>query len=159
MVEEDYAKIPQIGNVIIENDVEIGANTTIDRAALNSTVIGEGTKIDNLVQIAHNVIIGKKCAISSQSGISGSSEIGNNCILAGQVGIADHVKITDNVILLGKTGVGRDIKKSGIYLGIPSKDSRFSLLLEKHYRNLPDMKMKLEELTEQFEKLKMKLLN
>ncbi len=110
-----HHKIKHIGKVIIEDDVEIGANTTIDRAMLDETVIKQGTKIDNLTMIAHNVQVGENCIIVSQVGIAGSSKVGNNCILAGQVGIADHVNIADNVIITAKSGVGKNIEKPGVY--------------------------------------------
>ncbi len=117
-----YLKIPQIGNVIIEDDVEIGANVSIDRAALDSTVIRKGTKIDNLVQVGHNVEIGENSIVISQSGISGSTKIGRNVVLAGQSGIAGHLKITDDVIITAKSGVGTSIRKPGIYGGIPAHE-------------------------------------
>ena len=108
-------KIKHIGKVIIKDNVEIGANTTIDRALLDETVIEEGTKIDNLVMIGHNCKVGKNTVLVSQVGIAGSCEIGNNVIMAGQVGVADHLKITDNVIITAKSGVGKNIEKPGIY--------------------------------------------
>jgi UDP-3-O-[3-hydroxymyristoyl] glucosamine N-acyltransferase len=115
-------KIRHVGNVIIENDVEIGSNTCIDRATIDSTIIGEGTKIDNLVQIGHNVKIGKNCIIIAETGISGSCNIGNNVIIGGQVGIADHVDIPDDTTIASKSGVIGTIKKSGIYAGFPAID-------------------------------------
>jgi UDP-3-O-[3-hydroxymyristoyl] glucosamine N-acyltransferase len=119
-----HQKVPQTGRVIIKDDVEIGANSTIDRAALDETVIGKGTKIDNLVQIAHNVKIGENCVIMSQVGIAGSSQLGNNVIVSGQVGIADHLNIGDNVILAAKTGVTNDIPAGSIVAGYPHLDIR-----------------------------------
>ncbi|EDP74279.1 UDP-3-O-(3-hydroxymyristoyl)glucosamine N-acyltransferase [Hydrogenivirga sp. 128-5-R1-1] len=110
-----HRKIKHIGKVIIEDDVEIGANVTIDRAMLDETVIKQGTKIDNLVMIGHNVQIGENTILVSQVGIAGSSKVGNNCILAGQVGVADHITITDNVIITAKSGVGKNIDKAGVY--------------------------------------------
>lgn len=114
-----HIKIRQVGNVIIEDNVEIGANSTIDRGTLSSTVIGEGTKIDNLVQIGHNVKIGKHCIIVSQTGIAGSTTIGNFVVIGGQVGIADHLNIVDGVFLASKSGVMSDILEPGVYSGIP----------------------------------------
>lgn len=108
-------KIKHIGKVIIEDDVEIGANTTIDRALVDETIIKKGTKIDNLVMIGHNCKIGENTVLVSQVGIAGSCNIGNNVILAGQVGVADHITITDNVIVTAKSGVGGNITESGIY--------------------------------------------
>lgn len=116
-------KIPQIGNVIIENDVEIGANTTIDRAMMGSTVIRKNAKLDNLVQIAHNVEIGESTFCCAQVGIAGSSKIGKHCILAGQVGVAGHIEITDNCIFGAQTGIPNSIKKPGTYMGYPAIDA------------------------------------
>lgn len=129
-------KIKHIGKVVIEDNVEIGANTTIDRALLDETVIREGVKIDNLVMIAHNCKVGKNTVLVSQVGIAGSSEIGNNVIMAGQVGVADHLKITDNVIITAKSGVGRNIEKSGIYgANIPAIEWRkWQRILMKIYK-------------------------
>ena len=110
-----HKKIKHIGKVIIEDDVEIGANTTIDRAMLDETVIKKGTKIDNLVMIGHNCKVGQNTILVSQVGIAGSSKIGNNVILAGQVGVADHITIGDNVIVTAKSGVGSDLPPNGIY--------------------------------------------
>lgn len=104
-----YQKVPQIGNVMLEDDVEIGSNVSIDRAALGSTIIKRGTKIDNLVQIAHNVVVGEDTVISSQTGISGSTKIGNNCVIAGQVGIVGHIEIGDKVVLMAQSGISKSI--------------------------------------------------
>lgn len=116
-----HLKIPQVGTVVIEDDVELGACVTIDRARFARTVIGKGSKIDNLVQIAHNVIIGPNCAIAAQSGISGSTEIGRNCVFGGQVGVADHVKIGDFVIAGAKTGIHKSYPSKTTLFGYPSK--------------------------------------
>ena len=116
-------KIPQIGNVVIEDDVEIGANTTIDRAMMGSTVIHRNVKIDNLVQIAHNVEIGESTFCCAQVGIAGSTKIGKHCVLAGQVGVAGHIEIADNCIFGAQTGVANSIKKSGTYMGYPAIDA------------------------------------
>lgn len=116
-------KIPQIGNVIIEDDVEIGANTTIDRAMMGSTIIRRNAKLDNLVQIGHNVEVGESSFLCAQVGIAGSSKIGKHCILAGQVGIAGHIEITDNCIFGAQTGVPNNIKKAGTYMGYPAIDA------------------------------------
>lgn len=110
-------KVPQIGCVFIGNDVEIGANTTIDRGSLNNTVIGDGTKIDNLVQIAHNVKIGRNCQIVSQVGIAGSTEVGDGCIVGGQAGFAGHIKIANGVQIAARAGVTKSVEKSGQVLG------------------------------------------
>ena len=116
-----HHKIPQSGIVVIENDVEIGANTTIDRARFGRTVIGEGTKIDNLVMIAHNVVIGKHCIVCSQVGIAGSAQIGNYVILAGQAGIVGHIKIGDGSIIGAQTGVSNDVAPGARVVGSPPR--------------------------------------
>ncbi len=116
-----HRKIPQIGKVIIEDDVEIGANTAIDRATLGATVIGRGTKIDNLVHIGHNVRIGENSLIIAQVGISGSVEIGKNCVLAGQAGISDHIKLGDNVIVGGQAGVTKSFPSNMKISGYPAR--------------------------------------
>ena len=115
------AKIPQLGTVVIEDDVELGACVTVDRARFNKTIIGKGSKIDNQVQIAHNVIIGPNCVIAGQSGISGSSELGRNVVFGGQVGVSDHVKIGDFVIAGGKTGIHKSYPAKTVLYGYPSK--------------------------------------
>lgn len=115
-----HTKLNQVGNVVIEDDVEIGANATIDRARFQSTHIGEGTKIDNLVQIAHGVKIGKHNLIIAQTGIAGSTETGKHVILAGQVGVNGHIKIADNVIIAARSGVSKSIVKPGKYGGNPA---------------------------------------
>ena len=119
-----HAKVPQAGRVIIQNDVEIGANTTIDRGALRDTVIGEGTKIDNLVQIAHNVVIGRHCIIVAQVGIAGSSTIGDGVILGPRAGVSSHVKIGDGNQLAGQTIVVKDLAPGGRWAGVPAKPVR-----------------------------------
>jgi UDP-3-O-[3-hydroxymyristoyl] glucosamine N-acyltransferase len=152
-----YQKVPQIGNVVIEDDVEIGANSTIDRAAVGSTVIKRGVKIDNLVQIAHNVVIGEDTVISGQCGISGSTKIGSNCILAGQVGIAGHLEIVDKVIILAQSGVSKSITSSGYYFGSPVKKLRTAHRLEAHLRNLPEYSERITELEKEIKRLNNKL--
>ncbi len=149
-----FRKIPQIGNVIIEDDVELGSNVSVDRAALGSTILKRGVKIDNLVQIAHNVYIGEDSAIASQTGISGSTKIGKHVLLAGQVGLAGHIEITDNVILYAKSGISTNITKPGTYFGYPAKDIKTSLKLEAHFRRLPQYADKIRELEKEIENLK-----
>ena len=128
-------KIPQVGRVIIEDDVEIGANTTIDRSTIGETIIRRGTKIDNLVQIAHNVKIGKDTVIVAQAGIAGSVRIGDRVIIAGQAGIADHLNVEDDALILAQSGVMRDVKKGQIIFGYPAderiKTLRFNALITK----------------------------
>ena len=143
-------KVPQIGTVVIEDDVEIGANTTIDCATLGKTVIGQGTKIDNQVQVAHNDVIGKNCIICAQVGISGSSTVGNNVILAGQVGLADHVTIDDNVIVGAKAGVAvnKHLLANKVYLGSPARDInnfKKSFAMQQRVPKLFDRVSQLEE--------------
>jgi len=116
-------KIPQIGNVVIEDDVEIGANTTIDRAMMGSTVIRRNVKIDNLVQVAHNVEVGESTFLCAQVGIAGSTKIGKHCILAGQVGAAGHIEIADNCVFGAQTGIPGNIRKPGQYMGYPAIDA------------------------------------
>ncbi|MBQ9399117.1 MAG: UDP-3-O-(3-hydroxymyristoyl)glucosamine N-acyltransferase [Bacteroidales bacterium] len=120
-----WQKIEHLGNVVIGNDVEIGANTTVDRAEMESTVIADGVKIDNLCQIAHNVQIGENTAIAAECGIAGSAVIGKNCILAGQVGVVGHIKIADNTTVCAKSAVIGNVRKSGeVLFGIPAIDQK-----------------------------------
>jgi UDP-3-O-[3-hydroxymyristoyl] glucosamine N-acyltransferase len=148
-----YRKVPQIGNVIIGDDVEIGANACVDRAALGSTVIGRGTKIDNLVQIAHNCEIGEDTVISGQAGVAGSSKVGNNCILAGQVGIASHLNLGSTVVLLAQSGVTKSLKP-GYYFGTPAKELKTAHKLEAHMRRLPEYSDRINELEKEIKQLK-----
>jgi UDP-3-O-[3-hydroxymyristoyl] glucosamine N-acyltransferase len=141
-----HRKVPQIGSVIIGDDVEIGANVTIDRGALGPTVIGKGTKIDNLVQIAHNVEIGEGSIVIAQVGIAGSTKVGKYVVLAGQVGIAGHLKIGDQVTVGAKAGVMTDIPDGGKWLGVPAqpdKQTKRSLIAIQH---LPDLIRRVNEL-------------
>jgi len=153
-----HIKIPQVGSVIIEDDVEIGSNVCIDRATLGNTVIKRGTKIDNLVQIGHNVTIGENAILVSQVGISGSCVIGDNVLLAGQVGIADHVRIGDNVIVGAKSGIGKDIKANSIVSGAPAyphhKWRRTQVCLPK----LPEFFKNIRKLEKRIAKLEQKLV-
>ncbi len=152
-----YQKIPQIGNVIIEDNVELGSNVSIDRAALGSTIIRKGVKIDNLVQIAHNVEIGENTVLSGQTGISGSTKVGKNVILAGQVGVAGHLQIADNVIVAAKGGVSKSITQPGKYYGVPVKDMGLGLRLEGHIRNLPNYLERIKELEKKITELTSKI--
>lgn len=145
----EYNKVPQIGNVIIEDNVDIGANTTIDRATLGSTIIRKGVKLDNQIQIAHNVEIGKNTVIAAQTGIAGSTKIGENCMIGGQVGIAGHLIIGNNVRLQAQSGVARNIKDDEILQGSPTFGySDFSKSYV-HFKNLPKIVTELEELKKQ----------
>ena len=132
----EYIKTPQIGNVTIGDNVEIGSNTSIDRATLGSTVISEGVKIDNLVQIAHNVTVGKNTVIAGQCGIAGSTKIGENCQIGGQVGIIGHLIIGNNVKINGKTGVFSNIKDNAVLKGTPAIDERTFNRSYVYFRNL-----------------------
>ncbi|MCU7494689.1 MAG: UDP-3-O-(3-hydroxymyristoyl)glucosamine N-acyltransferase [Ignavibacteria bacterium] len=149
-----YHKIPQIGIVVLEDDVELGANVTVDRAALGATVIKKGTKLDNLVQIAHNVQVGENTVMSAQTGVSGSTKIGRNCILAGQVGVVGHIELADNVIVGAKSGVSKSLPKAGTYWGSPAKELKAALRLEGHVRNLPSYADKIKEMEKQIKELK-----
>jgi UDP-3-O-[3-hydroxymyristoyl] glucosamine N-acyltransferase len=142
-----HYKIPQVGGVIIGDDVEIGANVTIDRATTGNTLIGRGTKIDNLVQIAHNVTIGEHSIIVAQVGIAGSSEIGNFVTLAGQVGVPDHVKIADGCIIGAQAGVLGNLSK-GIYIGSPAMPHRDWLKSTALFARLPELNKRIKELEE-----------
>jgi UDP-3-O-[3-hydroxymyristoyl] glucosamine N-acyltransferase len=141
-----HRKVPQIGNVIIGDDVEIGAGAAIDRGALGSTVIGRGTKIDNLVHIAHNVQIGEGCLMVAQVGIAGSSKLGNYVILAGQVGIAGHLKIGDRVIVGAKSGVMNDIPDGQKWLWIPAQPDRDIKRQVLALQKLPELLRRVAEL-------------
>lgn len=138
-----YHKVPQIGIVVIEDDVEIGANTTVDRAMMGETRIKKNTKIDNLVQVAHNVVIGESTVLCSQVGIAGSTTVGNHCMLTGQVGVAGHIQITDNCIFGAQTGVPNSITKPGMYLGSPAMDAGLCRRVYAVMRKLPEMYRKL----------------
>ena len=142
-----YRKIPQVGNVIIEDNVEVGANTAIDRATLGSTIIRQGVKLDNLVQIAHNVEIKKNTVIAGQSGIAGSSTIGENCVLAGQVGIAGHIEIADRCIFGAQTGVPNSIKEpKSVMQGYPAVPVSVFRRASAVYKNLPELQKAVNEL-------------
>jgi len=134
-----FKSIPQLGNVVIEDDVSIGSNTTIDRATMGSTIIRKGVKIDNLVQIAHNVEIGSNTAIAAQTGISGSTKVGENCLIAGQVGVAGHITIAPKTIVTGQSGVTKSVKTPGRTLGgTPASDNVDFLKRNVLIRQLPE---------------------
>jgi len=148
-----HHKIPQVGGVVIEDDVEIGANCAIDRATIGTTIIKKGTKIDNLVHIAHNVRIGENSIIVAQVGIAGSVEVGKHVILAGQVGIIDHIRIGDNVTVIGQSGVTHDVEPNQVVSGtvaIPHKDW---LKAQAIFVRLPELKKKVMELEERIKLL------
>ncbi|MDD5618599.1 MAG: UDP-3-O-(3-hydroxymyristoyl)glucosamine N-acyltransferase [Candidatus Omnitrophica bacterium] len=148
-----HNKIPQVGCVIIEDDVEIGANVTIDRARFGKTTIGKGTKIDNLVHIAHNVVTGKNCIIVAQVGISGSTAIGNNVTLAGQAGIAGHLAIGDNVIVGAQAGVTKSIPANTFVSGYPAKPHKEATKINAYVQRLPQLNETVLELKKRLDKI------
>ena len=144
-----HRKVPQIGNVIICDDVEIGANVTIDRGALGPTIIGKGTKIDNLVQIAHNVTIGEHCIIVSQAGIAGSTKLGNYVILGGQVGLAGHLKIGNRVSVAAQSGVMNNIPDGEKWIWTPAQPDRQAKRQMIALQQLPELFRRVKELEKQ----------
>jgi UDP-3-O-[3-hydroxymyristoyl] glucosamine N-acyltransferase len=152
MYEGRHQKIPQVGGVVIGDDVEIGACVTIDRATTGNTKIGEGTKIDNLVQIAHNVKIGKHCIVVAQVGIAGSSNLGDYVVLAGQAGISDHITIEDGCVVAAKAGVMRDLKK-GAYSGAPAIPHMKWLRIQAIIEKLPELYKTIKELEAKLSKI------
>ncbi len=150
-----YKKVPQIGNVVIEDDVEVGANTTIDRATMGSTIIRKGVKLDNLIQIAHNVEIGENTVIAAQTGISGSTKIGKNCIIGGQVGIVGHIQIADGTRINAQSGLSKSVTAPNTALtGSPAYDYKSSLKSQAIFRNLPELQQRLLKLEEMIEELR-----
>ena len=149
-----FQKVSQIGNVIIEDDVEVGSNTCIDRATLGSTVIHKGVKLDNLIQIAHNVEIGENAVVAAQTGISGSAKIGENCIIGGQVGIVGHISIAKGSNIGAKSGVNNSIKEENKnWNGVPLTNYRDSLKMQVLTMRLPDLNKKIEDLEKQISEL------
>ena len=141
-----YAKVPQIGNVIIEDDVEIGACTTVDRATLGSTIIRKGVKLDNHIQVAHNVEIGENTVIAAQTGIAGTTKIGKNCLIGGQVGFAGHLVIGDGVKIQAQSGIGKNLETGEVVQGSPAFNYGDFAKSFVHFRNLPKIVTDLEEL-------------
>ncbi len=148
-----YTKIPQIGNVIIEDDVDVGASTTIDRATMGSTIIRKGVKLDNHIQIAHNVEIGENTVIAAQTGVAGSTKIGKNCIIGGQVGFAGHLIIGNNVRIQAQSGVGRNVKDNEVLQGSPAFGYSDYSKSYVHFRNLTKIVAELEELKKNNKKI------
>jgi UDP-3-O-[3-hydroxymyristoyl] glucosamine N-acyltransferase len=142
----EYSKVPQIGNVIIEDYVDVGAATTIDRATLGSTIIRKGVKLDNQIQIAHNVEIGKNTVIAAQTGIAGSTKIGENCLIGGQVGIVGHLIIGNNVRIQAQSGVGRHVKDNEVLQGSPSFNYGDWNKSYVHFKNLPKIVKTINDL-------------
>jgi UDP-3-O-[3-hydroxymyristoyl] glucosamine N-acyltransferase len=141
-----FSKIPQIGNLIIEDNVNIGACTTIDRATMGSTIIRKGVKLDNQIQIGHNVEIGENTVIAALTGIAGSTKIGHNCMIGGQVGIAGHITIGNNVRIQGQSGISKNIKDGEVLQGTPSLDYKEYYKSYVHFKNLPTIVKEIEKL-------------
>jgi UDP-3-O-[3-hydroxymyristoyl] glucosamine N-acyltransferase len=147
-----YKKIPQIGNVIIEDNVELGANVTVDRATMGSTILRKGVKLDNMVHIAHNVEVGENTVMAAQTGIAGSCKIGRDCMFAGQVAVVPHVTIANGVKLGGKTGVNASIKKeNATMIGAPPQDYTDFMKCQVVFRHLPEMKKDLDAIKKKLE--------
>ncbi|MEQ9440269.1 MAG: UDP-3-O-(3-hydroxymyristoyl)glucosamine N-acyltransferase [Cyclobacteriaceae bacterium] len=145
-----YKTIPQLGNVVVGHHVSIGANTTIDCATLDSTIIHDGVKLDNLIQIAHNVEIGENTVIAAQTGVSGSSKIGKNCVLAGQVGVVGHISLGDHVMIGAQAGVGKSLEPRQVILGSPGFDRKKYLRAYAAFKNLPDLVGRINELEKKY---------
>tara|TARA_Y100001970_G_scaffold292716_1_gene435412 strand:- start:11462 stop:12496 length:1035 start_codon:yes stop_codon:yes gene_type:complete len=144
-----WYKMPQTGNVLIKNNVEIGSNSCVDKPTVGSTIIGEGTKIDNLVQIGHGVIVGKNCAFASQVGIAGGAIIGDNVILAGQVGVNNRVKVGNGVIASSKCGIHADIKDGEIISGFPAISNKLWLRCSSYFKKLPELNKLIRDLNKE----------
>ena len=151
---ETYKKIPQLGNVIIEDDVEIGANTTIDRAVMDSTIIRRGVKLDNLVQIAHNVEVGENTVMAAQVGIAGSVKVGKHCMFGGQVGLAGHIHVADHVVFGAQAGVISDVKEATTLLGAPANNAKNFMRSSAIFNRLPDIYRSLGQMQREIEQLK-----
>ncbi len=155
--DSDFMKIPQIGNVILEDNVEIGSNTCVDRATMGSTIIRKGVKLDNLIQVGHNCEIGENTVIAAQSGLAGSSRVGRNCMFGGQVGLAGHLSIADGVKIGAQSGIMSTISEANAtYLGYPATDSKQFLKTTVYLRKLPELSNRLDALAKTVESLKNK---
>ena len=154
--DDNYKKIAQIGNVIIEDNVEIGANTTIDRATLGSTIIRKGVKLDNLIQIAHNVEIGENTVIAAQSGVAGSGKVGRNGMIAAQVGIVGHLSVGNNVKIAGQSGISTSLPDESIVMGSPAFDAGKYKKAYVHFRNLQKLVDKVDELEKKIKEMESK---
>ena len=155
--DSEFMKIPQLGNVILEDHVEIGANVTIDRATMGSTIIRKGVKLDNLIQIGHNVEVGENTVMAAQTGISGSTKVGKNCMLGGQAGLAGHIKIANGTKIGAQAGILGDVKEENtVILGTPAFDLKQFLRSTVIFKRLPEMKVKIDSLEKEIESLKKK---
>jgi UDP-3-O-[3-hydroxymyristoyl] glucosamine N-acyltransferase len=151
--EGKHRKIPQIGRVVIEDDVEIGANTTIDRAKLKETRIKRGTKLDNLIHVAHNAMIGQNVIMAAQVGVSGSTEIGDNVMVGGQVGFVDHIKVGDNISIGAQSGVSKNLSSNAVYFGSPARPLGEAKRIEAVHHRLPELMKLVRELQKRIERL------
>lgn len=151
---DTYKKIPQLGNVILEDDVEIGANTTVDRAVMDSTIVRKGAKLDNLVQIGHNVEVGENTVMAAQVGIAGSVKVGKHCMFGGQAGLAGHIKIDDNVSIGAQAGVISHVKEGQMILGSPAIDSKLFFRSSAVFGKLPEIYRTIGQLQREIELLK-----
>jgi UDP-3-O-[3-hydroxymyristoyl] glucosamine N-acyltransferase len=149
-----YEKMPQVGNVILEDDVEVGANTTIDRATIGHTIIRQGTKLDNLVQVGHNAELGKHIVVVAQSGIAGSSKIGDHAQVGGQVGVAGHLHVGARVKIAAQSGIGSDIPDDAVVQGSPAFNIGEYKRSYVHFRNLPQIMQRIDQLEKELEALK-----
>jgi UDP-3-O-[3-hydroxymyristoyl] glucosamine N-acyltransferase len=155
--ESEFMKIPQLGNVILEDHVEIGANVTIDRATMGSTIIRKGVKLDNLIQIGHNVDVGENTVMAAQTGVAGSAKIGKNCMFGGQVGIAGHNKIANGTKIGAQAGILGDVRdENTIILGSPAIDYKLYLKSSVIFKKLPELKNKIDTLEKELESLRKK---
>lgn len=152
--DNNYMKVAQIGNVIIEDNVEIGAGTTIDRATMGSTIIRNGVKLDNLIQIGHNVTIGENTVMAAQAGVAGSSKIGKNCMIGGQAGITGHITIGDNVKMAAQAGVSSNIKDGQIVMGSPAMEASQYRKAFIHFRNFEKLVKRIDELEKEVKQKK-----
>ena len=153
---DNYNKVPQIGNVVIEDNVEIGANACIDRATMGSTRIKKGVKLDNLVQIAHNVVVGENTVMAAQCGIAGTTKVGAHCMFGGQVGIAGHLRIEDKTMLAAQSGVTNDIPEGSVFMGAPAFDVSKYRKCYVLFRKLPELYGQLRDLEKEIQTLKSK---
>lgn len=151
---KQHAKVPQIGTIIVEDDVEIGSCVCVDRAKFAATRIGRGTKIDNLVQVAHNVDIGEHCVIAGQTGLAGSAKLGRVVVLGGQVAVRDHITLGDGAMVAATSGIAEDVPPKSIYSGTPALPHRQSLREQAALRDLPDLRNRVKQLQEQVDALK-----